>query len=290
MVVLENDFVRVTIAEKGAEAQSIIDKRTSKDLLWSGDPTFWGKHSPVLFPIVGALKEDRYFYEGQEFELSRHGFARDLNFTVVSSESQYAEFLLSESEETLKRFPFRFNFYIIYQLEGHKLTVRYRVENPADTALLFSVGGHPAFAVKTDANITYEDYFLIFNNDIHLTVHKIIDNLISDDTYMLPMPDGKLSLNHALFYEDALVMKDVASDCISLCNTKNAEKIDFRFSNFPYFGIWAAKDADFICLEPWCGIADSQAHDRQLTDKEGVITLKGGEIWSRHWSVESSTQ
>lgn len=290
MILLENDVLRVTIAKKGAEIQSIVDKRSNGDLLWNGDPAFWGKHSPVLFPIVGALKGDRYFYEGQKFELSRHGFARDFDFEIVTANAQHAEFLLRESEETLKKFPFRFNFYISYRLDGHKLTVHYRIENPADSNLLFSVGGHPAFAVKTDANISYEDYFLHFNNDTHLTVHKIIDNLISEETYVVPLPNGKLALNHALFYEDALVMKDVASDCISLCNTQNADKIDFRFSNFPYFGIWAAKDANFVCLEPWCGIADSEAHSQQLIDKEGIITLQGGATWSRHWSVDSSIQ
>ena len=288
MLVLENEYLRVSIAEKGAEIHSIQDKKADRNALWNGDPAFWGKFSPVLFPIVGALKDDTYYYNGEEYHMSRHGFARDLSFKIVSSSTLEAQFLLTESEETLRHYPFRFNFYINFRLKGNTLQVEYQLENPSDKGMLFSVGGHPAFAVQTGNGLKYSDYFIHFNKDEALTVHKIIDNLISNETYVLPLHEGRLPLQHALFYEDALVMKDLASDCITLANTENTEMLKFRFSGFPYFGIWAAKDTDFVCLEPWCGIADSEKHNQQLADKEGIISLPGGETWSRRWSVEIS--
>lgn len=286
MILLENDYLKVTFSAKGAELRSIESKTNGLNYLWKGDAAYWGKFSPVLFPIVGALKDNKYLVEGKEYELSRHGFARDLDFGVQQINEGEVLFTLSSNADTLKIYPFQFTLGLRYQIFGAAVSCTYEVSNPDDKNLLFSIGGHPAFAAPLTAAVAYEDCYLDFDVDESLTFNKIKDNLISDETDMLNLDEGKLPLKHALFYNDALVFKQLHSKQISLRNTKNEHGLHFRFHDFPFFGIWAAKDADFICLEPWCGIADGVHHNHQLSDKEGIISLSPGQDWKRKWEVE----
>ena len=286
MILLENENIKVAISPKGAELQSIHSKTTDFEYLWKGDPQYWGKFSPVLFPIVGALKDNKYIFGNQEYELPRHGFARDHEFDFEQISNEEVLFTLSQTADTLKVYPFEFKLGLRYQIAGTKVSCNYEVHNPGLEALLFSVGGHPAFAAPLTAGSVYEDYYLEFNKDESITYHKIEDNLIADETASLVLDDSKLVLKHELFYNDALVIKELKSDSISLKNKRNQHGLTFNFENFPYFGIWAARDADFICLEPWCGIADGVNHNQQLRDKEGIISLSPGLDWKRSWSVE----
>lgn len=285
MIAIQNEHIKVSFAKKGAEVQSIKNVHNATEFLWSGDANFWGKFSPVLFPIIGALKDDIYYYNEQQYRLPRHGFARDLDFEVNQLSDQEIVFELSHSDETLKVYPFEFILKLRYKVYGATLSCTYEVENPAEQTLLFSVGGHPAFAAPIDGQGNYTDYYLQFNNDSEITYHHIEANLIADKTTSLQLEQGKLNLKHELFYDDALVLKNLKSDKISLLNTKNYNGIAFSFQNFPYFGIWAAKDANFVCLEPWCGIADGVNHNQQLVDKEGINSLKAKGIWQRTWQV-----
>ncbi|KIO76116.1 aldose epimerase [Pedobacter lusitanus] len=286
MILLENEHIKVAVAAKGAEMQHIISKQTNLEYLWKGDSAYWGKFSPVLFPVVGGLKNNTYSIGDQSYQLPRHGFARDLEFEVQQINEQEALFTLSNNSETLKVYPFEFRFSLRYKLSGASVSCTYEVHNPGVKDLLFSVGGHPAFAVPLTSDTVYEDYYLDFSQDEALHVHEIEDNLISDKTVVIQLNERKLNLQHDLFYNDALVMKDLNSKSIQLRNTKNQHGLTFRFIDFPFFGIWAAKDADFVCLEPWCGIADGIHHNQQLSDKEGIQSLSPGLDWKRSWAVE----
>ncbi|PST85073.1 aldose epimerase [Pedobacter yulinensis] len=286
MIKIENDQLTAHFSEKGAELQRLGSKPTGHEYLWNGNPAFWGKYSPILFPIVGGLENDTYTYQNKEYHLSRHGFARDLVFAPKLIGDTEVAFSLSENGETLARYPFRFNLTIRYRLDGPALHCTYEVENPNQHAeLLFSAGGHPAFSVPTSKDLAYSDYFLEFNGDEVLSYHKIADNLISDEVVTLKLEDRKLPLSHSLFYDDALVFKTLESNEITLKNHKNELGLRFRFDSFPYFGIWSAPDADFVCLEPWCGIADSVSHTGRLEDKEGIVRLAALQAWTRTWSV-----
>ena len=285
MIYLENDFIKAGFSTKGAELQQILNVKTGENYLWKGDPNFWGKFSPILFPIVGGLKNDTYTYQGQSYKLSRHGFARDKEFTLEAQNAEELVFVLTDTPETLAVYPFKFQLAIRYKLANSSITCSYEVSNIDDKKLLFSIGGHPAFSVNTAAGLAYSDYFLEFNNDSVIEYHEIEQNLISEKTHTIMLDNGKLDLTHELFYNDALVFKTLKSDQISLCNTKNESKIDFTFKDFPYFGIWAAKNADFICLEPWCGIADVVDHNSALEDKEGIIELGADQTFIRSWNV-----
>jgi galactose mutarotase-like enzyme len=285
MILLENESIVVTIASKGAELRSIKSRTNGLEYLWSGDASFWGKFSPVLFPVIGALKDNKYIFNDREYELPRHGFARDHEFEVQQISDDEVLFTLRATPDTLAVYPFEFILRLRYKILGASLSCTYEVNNPGQNDLLFSVGGHPAFAAPLTADTVYEDYYLDFTRDESLTYFKISDNLISDQTETLALNKGRLPLQHQLFYDDALVFKHLNSDTISLRNTKNLYGLHFRFHGFPYFGIWAAKDADFICLEPWCGIADGVHHNQQLKDKEGIISLSPGLDWERSWEV-----
>lgn len=285
MIILENEEITVNFVAKGAELRSIKSKITGLDYLWKGDPEFWGKFSPVLFPIVGGIKSDTYIFEDAAYHLPRHGFARDNEFEFLQISDGEVLFTLTSNADTLKVYPFHFKLGLRYKISGSSVSCTYEVLNEGHNDMLFSIGGHPAFAAPLTADTSYEDYFVEFVADQSITYNKIQDNLISDQTETIELKDGRLFLKHSLFYDDALVFKNLKSTTLHLRNTKNKHGLDFHFTDFPYFGVWAAKDADFVCLEPWCGIADSIHHHQQLSGKEGVTSLPPGENWKRTWSV-----
>ncbi|RYG21510.1 MAG: aldose 1-epimerase family protein [Chitinophagaceae bacterium] len=284
-IYIENEHIRVSFSSKGAELQHITGVDSGTEYLWSGNPKYWPKFSPVLFPIIGALKDNLYHYEGETYALPRHGFARDMEFDVEKISECEILFTLTATAETLKVYPFEFQLGLRYKLAKATVCCTYEISNPSDKELLFSIGGHPAFAAPLNKQGEYSDYYLQFNADDELICYAIEDNLITDNTIILNLNEKQLSLNHELFYNDALVIKNLKSNSISLMNNKNYNGINLKFDDFPYFGIWAAKDADFVCLEPWCGIADSVNHNQQLNDKEGIITLAPHKEWKRTWEV-----
>ncbi len=284
-IILENQFLKAAFAPKGAELQLLSHKQTQVAYLWDGNENYWAKFSPVLFPIVGALKNNTYQFEGKYYMLPRHGFARDMVFETEKISEQEVLFTLLHNQNTLKIYPFEFKLALRYKLTEASLTCSYEVFNPANTPLLFSVGAHPAFAVPLNKVGSYTNYFLKFNKDQALVCHQITNNLIANKTTTLKLDNGKLKLKKALFYNDALVIKTLKSDCISILNTKNNNGLHFSFSGFPYFGIWAAKNANFVCLEPWCGIADAENATGKLDEKEGIISLAPKTQWLRSWRV-----
>ncbi len=286
MITLENDYIQVSLAAKGAELQRLFSKETQLEYLWNGDDQYWGKHSPVLFPIVGALKNDSFTYKDETFHLPRHGFARDQVFEAEKISASEAVFTLKETEESLKVYPFYFELKLKYKLIERKLNLTYEVVNTGKDELLFSLGAHPAFAVPNTPKTDYSDYYLAFNADKKLTFWKLDNGLIAKDTGNINLNGHKLNLKHELFYNDALVFKTLQSNCISLLNTKNDFGLHFHFEDFPFFGIWAATDAPFVCLEPWCGVADDVDHNQELAHKEGIIKLDAGQNWERFWEVE----
>ncbi len=285
-VTLENEHIQVKIRRKGAELYSVISKETELEYMWNGDPAFWAKTSPVLFPIVGTLKDDTYFYDGESYSLTRHGFARDAIFGVTDKKQDGVTFTLASTDSTMEKYPFEFEFQLEYKLVENLLEVTYYVKNEGDNKMYFSVGGHPAFKVPLTGNSTYEDYYLHFDSMENAGRWPITaEGLIKDKPVSLIENSSTLRLTRALFQEDALVFKNLKSDIISIKSGLHSHGLDFYFEGFPYLGIWAAKNADFVCIEPWYGIADTVTHDQQLPSKEGIVSLPTKELWSRTWKV-----
>lgn len=286
MIQLQNTKLKASFNELGAELISLINLETGKEIIWEGNPDFWGGQSPVLFPTVGALKDDKYIFEGETYEMPRHGFARRKFFDVKNSSENEVVFELNSDEETLKFYPFDFSLEIKYTLTQNKLTVSYNVKNTSERELYFSLGAHPGFAIDTKNGLKYDDYEIAFFDDEKLEIHPLIDNLISKKTETINLQNKTLPLSYELFSKDALVMTNMKSKELILRNNQNNHKVIFTFSNFPYFGIWAAKNADFVCLEPWQGIADIEDHNQELTQKFGILKLEINEEWKGDWAVE----
>lgn len=286
MIKLENEFLIAEFAEKGAELQHLIAKDSKIDYMWKGDPNFWGKHSPILFPIVGGLKDNVYHYQGTQYSLSRHGFARDRIFEVVAQDATSVTFELQSDEATKKVYPFDFQLYVIYTLESRRLLISYKVQNKTDGEMYFSIGAHPAFTVPLDSKLKFDDYTLQFSTKEASGIYPLDEQgqILEKSIPFLENTD-LLPLKKSLFYKDALVFKDLKSTSIRLQSEKSPHGLEVHFDGFPYMGIWNATDADFVCIEPWLGIADNVATNGDLTEKEGILHLDKGAHFQAEWSI-----
>jgi galactose mutarotase-like enzyme len=284
---IQNGTLSATIKTKGAELSSVIHEQDGLEYIWSADPAFWGKSSPILFPIVGTLRDNQFIYKNNPFTLPRHGFARDEDFTIASKTENKIVFFQRDTVSSLKKYPFRFELRLIYELIDDTLCTTYEVRNLGQEPLYFSIGGHPAFKAPLAKNLKYEDYYLAF--DQHETTDRwpiSKDGLIESVSQPFLRNEKRIPLTRTLFANDAVVLKQLRSKKISLRSDQDAHGLDFEFDGFPFLGLWAAKNADFVCIEPWCGIADHVAHNHQLTEKEGIEKLDAGETWLRRWKVK----
>jgi galactose mutarotase-like enzyme len=282
---LDNNTLQIAINSFGAELISLKHQKT--ELIWQADKNIWPRYAPVLFPIVGKLKNDAYTVDSTEYKLGQHGFARDKEFTLISQTESVLEFELTASEDTMKLFPFHFSFIIRYALEKNRLTISYKIFNPDNTTLFFSVGAHPGFNCGRVQGESINDFYLDFGEKEELIAQKLENGLISDTTYSLPLRNGVLELSTRLFDSDAVVLKNNQVSSVTLASSKTEAKIKMECSNWPYFGIWTKKGSDaFVCLEPWYGIADSVNAAGALKEKEGILSLDPQDTFDCSFSLE----
>ena len=284
MITIENEVLKVSINPRGAELTSVLNKTTGLEYMWQADPEIWPKHSPVLFPIVGMLRDGSYNYKGKSYELPRHGFSREKIFQVTSSTEDEAVFTLVDDEETRAVYPFRFRFRLKYSLFNNNVSVTYEVLNLSDDEMYFSVGGHPAFRVPITDDTDYSDYKLEFDsveNQPRWPVSK--DGLIETTPQPLLNNTNELPLTRELFNQDALVLKSLNSTSVTLRSDRTKHGVKFDFTGFPYLGIWATKGGSFVCLEPWCGIADAVNSNQDFAVKEGINRLASNDSFARTW-------
>ncbi len=287
MVSIHNDSLSIKIDPKGAELKSLYNKNNGVEYMWSGDPAFWNKTSPVLFPIIGSLKSDTCYVEGKPYHMGRHGFAREMMFVVSGQDSSSANFTNQSDANTLKKFPFPFRLEIAYNISVDELHVTYKVRNTGNNTMYFSIGGHPAFKVPLLPGSDYNDYYLEFNKVENAGRWPVSpEGLIETKLETLLKNSRRINLSKELFLKDALVFKNLQSDKVSLLSSRSPHGLQFDFAGFPYLGIWAAKHADFVCIEPWCGIADSVNSNQQLNEKEGINSLAAGNLFERTWKVK----
>ena len=283
---IKNEFIKAKIKSFGAELNSLQKIDDSLEYIWQGDKEFWARHSPILFPIVGRLKNDSYFYKNQKYNMSQHGFARDKEFEIVEKKDDFIEFKLSSDEKTLKIYPFSFELYLSYKLERNSLIVSYKVINKSDEKMLFSIGAHPAFNWSLEKDLKKEDYFLEF--EINNSKRYFLNELgLVFDSIDLKFEDKKLFLNEELFKNDALVFNDLNIKNLTFKNIRNENFIKLNFENFAYLGIWSKPSGSpFLCIEPWFGVADEENTSQNFEDKKGIINLQKDEIFSCFYSVE----
>jgi galactose mutarotase-like enzyme len=286
---VESDDLKVVIQKEGAELCSVISKKSGTEYIWQADPQVWGSYAPNLFPIIGGLKEGKYRYKGSWYEMPKHGFIRrNENLIVEEISTNSVLFVLQSDEATKEIYPFDFQFRIQYSVTGNTLTVSHQVNNAGKEDLLFSLGGHPAFNCPIHSNAKYEDYHLEFEHQEHAATHLLDINkgLVSNETELVLNNSTRLPLHKNLFDRDALIFKNLKSNSVSLVHKNKGKVLSMDFSDFPYLGIWAKPNADYVCIEPWLGIADSVSHNQNLEEKEGIISLPKNQKFSAEYSIE----
>lgn len=279
--IISNAYLTATINSKGAELVSLQANETETEYIWDGNPEFWGKHSPVLFPIVGTLKNNSYSYNNQNYSLSRHGFAREMDFDLIHKTENSAVFSIQSSAETLKKYPFEFELQIIYSLEEKKLIIAYKVINKSQSKMPFSIGAHPAFTL----NENFEDYAIEFEKDEDLVYNLLEDDLISNKTKILDKTENLIKLNYKLFKSDALIFKTLQSKSLSILKNRNPF-LKVHFHSFPHLGIWTKVNAPFLCIEPWYGFSDTTDATGNLFEKEGIQIIEANEIFDSKFTIE----
>lgn len=267
---LSNSSLQIQLKQIGAELSSIYHPGLGISYLWSGNKKFWGRHAPVLFPIVGQLKNDTYLFNGKHYRLPRHGFARDRVFEIVSTQKDQISFQLSADASTREMYPFEFQLTISYQLIDNSLKITYEVSNLGKEPIPFSIGGHPAFTCPMVPGTQFKDYYLLFEKEEAAGSHRLSDGLLNGKLSPILQHTRELALSHQLFEHDALIFKNLNSNWVELRSHKHEHSLRMEFEDFPFLGIWTKAKAPFVCLEPWLGLADSVDASGYLLDKEGI--------------------
>ena len=272
---VKNDLLQISVKETGAELCSIKSLKTHKEYIWHASPDVWAAHAPNLFPIIGCLKDNGFLYQGKEYKCPKHGFVRkNEDVALIAQSVDSLTFGLKYTDATLEIYPFKFEFNIRFLLKENELFVEHQIVNHGDDQMLFSLGGHPAFTCPLNAGEKYTDYYLEFEmaeTAPNWQVNK--DGLIARET--IPFLDNTriIDLHPQLFDNDALVFKNLNSSSVSLKSRKSSQVLRVTYDDFPYLGIWAKPNAQFVCIEPWIGIADSVDADRNFENKEGLVVL-----------------
>lgn len=288
--ILENEFLSITAANYGAELHSIKEKGENIEYLWNGNPDYWKYHAPILFPIVGKVKNNSYKVNGEVFNLPQHGLGRLQEFKVLSKTENSLTFNLDYSEETLKVYPFKFSLFVIYELIDKTIKITYKVKNLDSKEIYFSIGAHPAYMCPILENETINDYYFEFNKKETASIMLLNTStgLFTGEVQEILNKESNIQLSKELFKNDALVFKssELESNIINLKSKNHNKSIEFDFSNFPYLGLWApAAGAPFLCIEPWFGHADYENFDGEFKDKEGVLSLPINKEFQCSYSV-----
>ena len=275
LYILENENLKIAINTHGAELSSIFNKKENKEMLWHGDPEFWGRRSPVLFPVVGKYKNGKTTYNGEEYPLGQHGFARDSEFTLLEETKDKLSFVLDSNEETLTKYPFRFRLICSFQLKNDTIVVGWKVENTDDKTIYFSIGAHPAFYCEKGKTV------LTMNGE------DLKYNLInSDGLYTSQKYDAQSSfvLHDSVFDNDALIIENSDVTEISLVDEKKYLTVKF---DTKVFGIWspAKKNAPFVCIEPWYGRCDAEDFNGDITEREWSNSLDAQKDWYKEYEI-----
>jgi galactose mutarotase-like enzyme len=280
VITLSNSQISVEIKNLGAELCSIKNK-LNREFMWEGNPNFWGKHSPILFPIVGTLKNNTFYHNNTKYTLTRHGFARDMDFELIEKTEDSATFSIQSNSETLLNYPFEFELQMQYTLINTTVELDYKVVNKDNSEIPFSIGAHPAFALPSN----FENYSLDFEKVEPLEYTLLENDLVSQQIEKIHTDTNRVPLTYELFKRDALIFKKLQSNSLSIIE-KGKPILKVHFEDFPSLGIWTKVGAPFICIEPWFGYSDTTESNGNLFEKEGVIVLETNDTFQAKFSIE----
>ena len=286
---IDNGRLQITVNQTGAELSSLINLSTGREYIWQADPAVWGSSAPNLFPIIGMLKNGETEIDGEKYRIPKHGMVRHNDRLELFERSEnHLIFRMCWNEETLKTYPYKFEFHLDFRLRNEHLIVYHRVVNLDDKPMYFNLGGHPAFRVPHFDNERYSDYFLRFEHDETAARHSVTpDGTISHATRPVPWKDGNiLPLTHDLFAADALVFRDLNSRSVVLESAVNGPVLKVDYAGWTHLGVWAKPDGDFVCIEPWIGMADFEDSDGVFKHKEGIVELAAGQTYEMSYDIK----
>ena len=274
---IENEFFTCEIDDMGAQLHSLKSKENGKEYIWQGNPDIWYGQAPVLFPVIGQLINDKYFYNGKEYTMPKHGLARKLLFKVKECEGAKAVFSLESDENTLASFPFDFEYIVTFELKGKALVNTMTVVNKTDGEMYFSVGAHPGFNCNVGDVIEFEQPETLATERIDK------ENLIIDEKFPLIENSREIVITKEIFEPDALILSDIKSKKLRI---KGENEIEFTFGDCPFLGIWAKPGAPYVCIEPWYGVNDGREVMDDISKKRGIQHLNKGETFEFAWIAE----
>lgn len=279
MFYLENDLVSISVKEKGAELSSFKSKITGIEYLWQGNPDVWSGQSPLLFPIVGTILNNKCTIKGKEYEMGRHGIARHRDFSLKEKAENYIVLTQSYNEDSLKQYPYKYIIDIEFRLDGKKLTVTHIVKSEENEAMYFSIGAHPGFNCKIG------DY-LEFEENETLKCEMITPDAILDGKIYPSLKNSKIfEITKNVFDNDAHILSEMKSDTVYLKSNFREQIIKFNFGKVPFLGLWAKPGAEYVCIEPWYGINDSY-EKKDFSQKRGIQKVLPGEEFVFPYSAE----
>lgn len=284
---IQNEFIQIKIKEIGSELSSIV--ANGKEYLWQGNPDYWTGQAPILFPFVGRLKDDFYLYKGEKHTLAQHGFYRRSNeIKLIEKSDTKLRFSIKNSAETLKVYPFEFEFITSYELHENKITIHHKVVNTGKDTLYFSLGEHPAFNCSLlDANVKHDQCYLEFEKNENAAISLLAEGgYISSKTQEYLKNTTLLELPKTVFDKDALVFKKMNSKKVTLINKQEGKLVTVSYKDFPNMGIWAKPMAPYVCIEPWLGYADSVDSNHKIKDKEGILSLDSKTTFECSYTIE----
>ena len=274
---IENDFLTCEIDDMGAQLHSLKLKENGKEYIWQGNPDIWYGQAPVLFPVIGQLINDKYFYNGVEYTMPKHGLARKLLFNVKECEGAKAVFSLESDENTLKNYPFEFEYLVTFELKEKALVNTMTVINKTKGEMYFSVGAHPAFNCNVGDIIEFEKAETLATERIDK------ENLIIPEKFPLIENSKEIEITKEIFEPDALILSDIQSEKLTI---KGENEVEFTFGKCPFLGIWAKPSAPYVCIEPWYGVNDGREVKNDISEKRGIQHLNEGETFEFSWTAE----
>lgn len=273
-------MLEIIAKPEGAELTSI--KLNGEEKLHDGKE-YWNRQSPILFPIVGKLKDNKTIIENQTYEMGQHGFARDMLFECIKDKEDSKEYKLKANEETLKKYPYQFELTVKYKAKEDTLIVSYEVENIDNKNIFFGIGGHPAFKCDYSSG----KYCIEFEKEEdELGILELKDGLIAKARLKEEIiQDNKINLNESSFENDAIIMQNLKSNKVTL-KKENQEILEFDFTGFPYLAIWSKKGAPFVCIEPWYTTADYKDTLGIFEEKTKVIGINPKEKFKCKYKIK----
>ena len=274
---IENEFLTCEIDDMGAQLHSLKSKENGTEYIWQGNPDIWYGQAPVLFPVIGQLINDKYFYNGTEYTMPKHGLARKLLFKVKECEGAKAVFSLESNENTLKAYPFDFEYLVTFELKDKSLVNTMTVINKTKGEMYFSVGAHPGFNCKVGDVIEFEQPETLATERIDK------ENLIIPEKFPFMENEKSFVITKEIFEPDALILSDIKSEKLRI---KGDNEIEFTFGKCPFLGIWAKPGAPYVCIEPWYGVNDGRDVKKDISEKRGIERLDEGETFGFSWTAE----